>query len=133
MYISTDVLTAAKEYAQKSPHTEVVGVFTTAAGQDKFTEFTPVKNISRAQSGTYIAEPQNLMDVIINTSAIKPSSNITPMFFHSHPHTMAFPSMMDLENAAFQGYYSIYSVAFDAINAFYFNGKMWEPRILCEF
>ena len=130
--ITQEAVTSAINYATNSPDEEVVGVFRAHNG-GPFCEFVPIANIlDTAKAGAYVVHPQEIMDAIKDTTLIKPKlSNINTMFFHTHPHGMAYPSVMDLEHAAFQSLYSIYSVVYDELNAFHYDGTMWRPRLLC--
>jgi proteasome lid subunit RPN8/RPN11 len=130
IYIRKSVVTSALDYAKGNPSDEVVGVFR-AYDEWPFQEFIPITNILEEKGGEYKVHPQEIMDAIKDTKIIKKDSNCDVMFFHTHPNWLAYPSMTDINEAAFQGYYSIYSIKYDEFNAFYFDGIMWKPRVLC--
>ena len=129
--ITQDAVTSAITYAKNDPNGyEVVGVFRGDLGKP-LDEFISITNIHPGNGDVYVVHPQEIMDAIRCTTAIKPkTAQKWCMFFHSHPKWLAYPSTTDLHNAAFQGFYSIYSNQYDELNAFYFDGTMWKPRLL---
>tara|TARA_Y100000310_G_scaffold210784_1_gene211394 strand:+ start:33 stop:518 length:486 start_codon:yes stop_codon:yes gene_type:complete len=129
--VEQEAANAAIAYAKNDPDgNEVVGVFR-GVREEPFDEFVPITNIYPGEGASYLVHPQEIMDAIKNTTFITPHADFWGMFFHSHPKWLAYPSISDLHNAAFQGHYSIYSIVYDELNAFYFDGTMWKPRLLC--
>ena len=91
--IPEDLLNRTMDHARQEYPLESCGIL---AGRDgKITDFYPVVNTKKSSS-CYLMEPEEQFRVFqeIERTGLKVSA-----IYHSHPHTAAFPSQRDVDNA----------------------------------
>lgn len=70
-----------------------------------------INNISNNKRVTYTMDPQQMMDILFNTRAISPKSNVDLVaIFHTHPTYIAEPSNIDIDKARNMGLRTVYLI-----------------------
>ena len=131
-FIRKSLLNKLKEHGLSSPDREVCGLITGI--DDEYyeaTKYHPITNVSTNDLGydDYKMDPQESMDILINTQVIPTGPHKTDLvaIFHTHPHSTPFPSSIDIKYAAYNTVYIIYSVVFNKFSFQYWNGEWFVP------
>jgi proteasome lid subunit RPN8/RPN11 len=91
--ISEELLNRIIEHASQEYPLESCGIL---AGKDgKITNFYPMVNTEKSSS-SYLMEPKEQLRVFLE---IERKRLELSAIYHSHPHTAAFPSQRDVDNA----------------------------------
>jgi proteasome lid subunit RPN8/RPN11 len=91
--ISEELLNRIIEHARQEYPLESCGIL---AGKDgKITNFYPMVNTEKSSS-SYLMEPEEQLRVFLEME--RKTLDLSAIY-HSHPHTAAFPSQRDVDNA----------------------------------
>lgn len=97
------------------------------------TNIYKITNISQHPEDSFVMDPTEFLDAIMNTEMWDKDDPKLPDFvgiIHSHPKSHAFPSTADWYHAKtndlLHGGYVIYSPLYDELNAFYWNGHEFK-------
>ncbi len=83
--------------AQKSPENEICGLI--SGKDDILDKCYPVKNIAQDQKTRFEMEPRQLLD---SMRLIREDNATFKAVYHSHPVTAAYPSLRDIQQAAYE-------------------------------
>lgn len=92
------------DFSQREKPNEACGIL--GGAENTATVFYPMTNTEKS-SVRYLMDPREQFDVIKNLRAIKKEM---VAIFHSHPHSQAFPSNIDVEMAYYPVIYLILSL-----------------------
>jgi proteasome lid subunit RPN8/RPN11 len=127
--------------ANASGGAEVCGVMVGSFGNfsSKIEEIRMIKNAAKNVDRAFMMDPQEYLDSIWDTDMMDPKSYKTQYIgiIHSHYFDRALPSIADwngAENGLCRSVYLIYSVAYEELNAFYWNTKEFTrlEHMICE-
>jgi [CysO sulfur-carrier protein]-S-L-cysteine hydrolase len=93
--IPEDLLNRMIEHARQEYPLESCGIL--AGKEGKITDFYPMANTEKSSS-CYRMEPEEQLRVLLEME--KTGMELSAIY-HSHPHTTAFPSQRDVDNAFF--------------------------------
>lgn len=131
-YITQSLLDELSEYGQSSPKREVCGLVTGTFDQFLRAEtFHPIKNISNDDYGfdDYKMDPNESMAVLKHTQFVPIDEHKFDLVatFHTHPRSTPYPSIIDIEYAAYNVVYIIYSVVLNKFSFNFWNGEWFVP------
>lgn len=120
---SLDILVKLKEFGDSNPTEEVVAVLLGKNLNEKksvLLDFKKVDNIYENKRDLYIPDYNQFFQILKTTTFLDKSSKIDFVgIFHTHPYDLPYPSIIDIKNAGYIGFYIIYSPLFKCMKAFY--------------
>lgn len=133
MFVTEKFLGELKTYGHTDVHREVCGLITGEIRDEAIwipKEFHPIKNVSEDNLGLndYMMDPNESMKVLLDTQ-IMPGEAKTDLVavFHTHPFSTPYPSFIDIDTAAYNVVYIIYSVLLGKFSFQVWNGEWFTP------
>ena len=132
LYISSALLQELKSYGDTSPQKEVCGLISGAHDVYWRAEtFHPITNVSSGDTtyDDYVMDPDESMNILKDTNIMPIGENKFDLVatFHTHPRSTPYPSIVDIQYAAYNVTYIIYSVVLDKFSFNFWNGSWFIP------